>query len=287
MKRVIIILSSIFMAGLTLFVISLALSNFNFTSLFNFKSTVKYTENYEVVNSVDVILDVKTSDVRIEEYDNDQIYVEYYQKESSNEFCVTFENDCLEVTQNRKVVGLFGSFTNIFNDDKVIIYIPKDKVSSIKVSITTGDLNISKISSSSLLDVSITTGQANINNVNAGEINVKSTTGDVKLSNINLCSNININGSTSDVEINNTTCEKISIAITTGDIEFRHLSSNDISFKTSTGDVEGRFDDKIVNYTIKSSTSTGKNSLPKSFENGDKQLNVSTSTGEIDIEFSK
>lgn len=65
------------------------------------------------------------------------------------------------------------------------------------------------------------------------------------------------------------------------------MNALNISIKVSTGDVEGRFNDSMSNYTITSHVSTGESNLPESFGSGPKRLDVKASTGDIEIEFAK
>ena len=137
---------------------------------------------------------------------------------------------------------------------------------SVKISVTTGDVNIRKPISTKQVNISTSTGDVDISgDVTADSVNIKTTTGDVELGNLT-GNTLNVTTSTGDVE-----CEKDTL------LDFVNLQ-----FKTTTGDVDICLAGNYTDYSVDVKTSTGDVNLvgyPDSSKS--KTLFIRTSTGDI------
>lgn len=149
---------------------------------------------------------------------------------------------------------------------------------SIKIKLSTGDMDISDLSANSL-DLTATTGEIKADSISCkSDIQVKVSTGDSKFTDIS-CKNFISKGSTGEIFLTDViAAEKISIERSTGDVAFNACDAGDIFFKTTTGNINGiLLSDKI----FITETNTGNVSVPKSLS-GDK-CEVHTTTGDIEI----
>ena len=150
---------------------------------------------------------------------------------------------------------------------------------------TTGDMEIGQVSAGDM-EVSASTGDLEITQITTGEMNVTATTGDVRLEDITAVS-IEVGLSTGAMRFTTVTADAAYFHMTTGSVSFDRLDAKDIRINATTGSVRGMLAGSIVDYTVESRVSTGKNSLPESFGNGERKLVVKTGTGDIELRFEK
>ncbi len=79
--------------------------------------------------------------------------------------------------------------------------------------------------------------------------------------------------------------QSLTLKTSNGSISVSKLDSREISLTTSNSGVKGTLPGKLEDYTVKASTSNGKNSLPRERAGGDKALTVHTSNGSISLGF--
>ncbi|MBQ2740342.1 MAG: DUF4097 family beta strand repeat protein [Clostridia bacterium] len=148
----------------------------------------------------------------------------------------------------------------------------------IELNTTTGDILIENISVSSLR-LTVSTGQVRAMGVNCTDgVNVEVSTGGVYLTNV-ACKSLVSSGSTGDIALNNVQAtERLSIERDTGDVRFEGCDGGEIVVKTGTGDVSGTL---LTAKTFLVETSTGRVDVPQSSSGG--KCQIKTGTGDIYI----
>ncbi len=186
-----------------------------------------------------------------------------------------------------------------FNSNKITVFLPKSeyqsfkidsktgeiflcgdfKVDNVSVSVKTGEVNIAHLTSSSI-EVTTTTGEIEISDlVCSGYVKTDSTTGDVELENV-ICKGILSSGTTGEVSLEDVIArEYISIERSTGEIEVDKCDAPELYLKTTTGDVCGSLLSEKIFIT---QTTTGRVSVPKSASGG--KCEIKTTTGDIEFE---
>ncbi len=273
--KIMLIIASILVAvGLISFSVVMTVIGWDFTRL----STVEYEyKTYEISDGFsNITINSETADVEFLPSQNDKAKIVIYEEENINHL-VKVENGELKIeyVNNKKWYEYIGIN---FASQKISLYLPKKTYNQLSVNASTSDVYINGFDFSSIT-ISLSTGEIEISNSTVlEEVKLSVSTGDTELENLN-CKNLTSIGSTGDIELNNVIVEqKISIERSTGDVEFTGIDAREIIIKTSTGDVEGSVLTEKIFYA---DSSTGKINVPKTVNGG--RFEVETSTGDIKI----
>ena len=259
----------------------------------------------ESVNAISI--DVEVDGLTVIETNDDKIVFEYYSNKR-HQYEVEQEGSTLEIDADFNY-GFFSDFSiEDHNTKNTKLYLPKSYNRDFEYDGSTGAIYFETTHSLNKVDIEISTGLASIKNLTCVDLDVYQSTGSVEILNVTTNSAF-IKASTGSIRVENSrfneliidqgtgptkiknitglTAEinKVIIEASTGEVEFDNINALNISIHVSTGDVEGRFNDSMSNYTITSKVSTGDNNLPQSFGNGPKKLDVKTSTGDIEVYF--
>ena len=152
------------------------------------------------------------------------------------------------------------------------------KFQSVDITENTGSINLENLSTTSI-KLSTTTGKMNLSQIDCdGELELKISTGKTFLNKIN-CKNLVSTGGTGDILLKDVIAtQSLSIKRSTGDVEFEAIDANEITITTETGDVEGSLLSSKI-FTV--NTNTGKKEVPESITGG--KCKITTNTGDIKI----
>ncbi|MBR5272058.1 MAG: DUF4097 family beta strand repeat protein [Clostridia bacterium] len=312
-KTWLIIAACLVLIGCIVFIGVMTLLNWDFRKL----GTVKYeTNTYEITNDFEKIaLTTKTADVVFLPSEDGKCKIVCYE-ESKVKHDVKVESDTLviNVADSRK----WYNYINFsFDTPKITVYLPMDKLTSLNVNNSTGDVDIPSgfsfenigisastgavncfASASGNIRIELSTGAINLTGLGAGSLDLKTSTGRIELKMIECngdvsittgtgktkinaldCKNLYSTGSTGDIKlIGVIATDKFSIKRNTGDVEFERCDADEIYVKTSTGDIEGSLlSDKV----FITKTSTGEIEVPHTTKGG--KCELTTSTGDIEI----
>ncbi len=148
----------------------------------------------------------------------------------------------------------------------------------IKIKTTTGNICLENLSAGSL-DLSVSTGKVAVSGItSSGDVAIGVTTGKAFLTDIK-CKSVISNGDTGDISLKNVIAsEKFSIERNTGDVNFDRSDATEIFVKTDTGDVEGSL---LTDKVFITKTDTGRINVPSSVTGG--RCEITTDTGNIKI----
>ena len=289
-----IVAASLVVAGLAVFAVGFAMSEFDIMAFVSAKAVENTCEIRESFESVSI--DLTTADVKILPSDDgacrvissDAEKISYEVRVSNNELVITR-------IDNRKWYDhiQIGSLNN-----RVTVYLPKDQYTDMKITVDTADVSIPKdfsfenvtvlsstgdvcckASASELLRVKTATGDIDVEGVSAGKMELSVSSGAIMMKNAKCGTDLSIISSTGDVTLERVVATgKFNINTGTGDVEFDRCDASEISVKTSTGDVEGSL---LTDKTFDVETSTGKVNVPKNTTGG--ICRVKTSTGDINL----
>lgn len=118
------------------------------------------------------------------------------------------------------------------------------------------------------MSVELTSGSLKADDITADDLKLDCTSGSIKLNNVKAKGDIDID-------------------CTSGSIKFENLASGgDIEIDCTSGSVKGTIDEAKSDYTIRSETTAGSSNLSNT-DGGRKKLDVETTAGSINIEFTK
>lgn len=255
------------------------------------------------------------------------IYVTYYESEDITfEFIDTsYDDGTLKIIENDKRKWFNMIFMFDFQDTPLIVEIPEDEWDNITISTSSGEVLIDEINcqelnvdtssgeikasnlfaqkealfdtssgdmslsgiSSDRISVDTSSGETHISDItNLADINIESSSGDISIKDAVLTNQIVINTSSGETEISDVSANNMMISSSSGDVEFSRADAMDYKIDTSSGEVFGTIkgDDNTVSFIT--DTSSGDVSVP-SPSKGEKTFSASTTSGDIEIVFSK
>ncbi len=149
-----------------------------------------------------------------------------------------------------------------------------------------GDIKVSGVQINGRMSVDSMSGGVKIDEGTVKEdLGINTHSGDASISAVQAARNILVKSSSGRVFLGQTVTDgDITVDTRSGDIRFKTIRANNFNFTSASGEVNGDIDDASENYTIRSKSKSGSIRLPDS-GNGSKQLNVSTKSGDIKIDF--
>lgn len=315
MRKIWIIIGvSCLVAGLAIFGAAFAAAGFDWSKL----STASYqTNTYEPQGSFhNICVDVITDDITFALAEDGKCKVVCKEREKVKH-SVTVKDDKLviSVDDQRKWYDHIDIFE--LGGPALTVYLPEKQYKELKVSLTTGDVEIprdfafenvqlesttgslrsdaqitgslgAKTTTGSVtvgqctpasMHLSATTGQIDVGTVTcSGAATVSIGTGDVFLADLT-CESLTVKGSTSDITMLNTQVQgKMSVNVTTGDVTFEYCDAGELEVEATTGDVEGSLCSPKI---FIARTSTGDVDVPETSTGG--KCKITTSTGDIEI----
>ena len=309
-----IVAASAVLLGIIIFGGAMSFLNWDFKKL----STEKYqTNTHEISDKFESIsIDTHTGGVTFMKSEDEKCRVVCYEEEKRSHR-VTVEDGTLSIVRvnTRKWYDYIHIFS--FEIPQVTVYLPESEYSALTIDVSTAAVEIASdftfdsisiegstsdvkcyASASGEIDIEVGTGDISLEKLSAGSIELSTTTGRISLSSVNCSGDVEIEVDTGKASLCDVSCknlisagdtgdltlervfarEKFYIERDTGDLEFIGCDANEISVRTSTGDVSGTLlSDKI--FVV--NTSTGKVDVPETMSGG--KCKITTSTGNVNL----
>ncbi len=249
------IASSLTIFGASIFVTAMSFLDWDFNRL---STATSVTNNYEISEAFEhIFIDSSTADIEILPY-SDQVCKITCSEHEDVKHKVFVENGVLNISEDDNR-SWYEHFTiTPFHSQKITILLPEKEYTSLKIDLSTGDVNAKKTPFKSI-GIDLSTGDVALTDIVCEKINSESSTGDITLKRVIASKSFNLESST-------------------GDISFIDSDAPSITVETSTGDVTGTL---LTGKAFKTDTSAGSVSVPQSGSGG--VCNVDTSTGDIDL----
>lgn len=274
------------------------------------------TNQHEITQSFDNIsLKTDTADITFILSDDGICRVECYE-EVKAKHSVTVENNTLNIdlVNNKAWYDYFGIY---FGSPRIKVYLPEKQYAELSIRGSTGEVELPKDFTFSVVEVLLSTGDANVSSSASASMKIKTSTGNIRIRNISTgdlglrvstgritvtgatctgdisvdvatgktyltdvtCKNLVSEGDTGNITLNNVlVSEKIEIERSTGDVNFLSSDAAEIFVETDTGDVTGNLlSDKI----FYAESDTGRINVPKSTTGG--RCEIETDTGDIKL----
>lgn len=308
-----IIAGALIAVGAVIFVVVMSLNGWDFKKL----GTVKYETNSYVIEEDyrEIIITTTTADIQILPSEDGECRVICYEEEKlKHEVKVESDTLVIDVEDTRK----WYDYINFsFDSPKITVYLPTDKLASLYINGSTGNINIPSgltfenirifantsdvncyASATGNINIELNTGKIDLAGIKAGSLNLVTSTGGMELKMIACSGDVSISTGTGNTKINVLDCKNLystgstgnikliatiasgnfNIERNTGNVEFYNCDASEIFVKTSTGDIEGNLLSDKIFFT---QTSTGDIDVTKSTSGG--KCELTTSTGDIDI----
>ena len=163
------------------------------------------------------------------------------------------------------------------------------RAGSLKMTSTSGALTAHDMEIAGGLTAGTTSGEITLANLAVGaDLKASSTSGGVSVSETDAQS-FTLGGVSGEIRLSGVRAAggegAISATTTSGGIELSDASAAAYSFGTVSGDVTGVLPGSVRDYTITTSTVSGGNSLPTESYGGRKTIDVTTTSGDIELSF--
>ncbi len=229
-----------------------------------------------MVRSVSLTFDVDSIAVAPSEDGN--VHLSWYSRDPQKDELSVADGVLSLKTARKSFISL-----NVRNYDAVLS-LPADFDGELRVSTSTGSISVSDLKPN-LLTLESTTGSIRLSNLNvAGAISAETSTGSVYMTNVS-AAEISRRGSTGSTNLTDVSASALNARVTTGSIILDTVDAQSLTLRATTGSISGPLAGRMVDYTIRSSVSTGSNSLPEKLDGGARTLNADTTTGSIRLSF--
>lgn len=234
----------------------------------NSKSSVVYDEKIESDISL-ITVDVKSSDVRFELTDEENLNVKIYGKEVDQISVDTVDKE-LRILEKKESFCFGFCFNNGYS---VIVSVPRNSQYNLDISTISGDINIDSVITNNL-KVNTVSGDITAKDYSNGTFG--SVSGDLKIGRIGV-----INAKTVSGEINiDEVFEKADLKTTSGDIEINALNiTKNSKINTISGDVDIH---KNNSYII-TDTVSGDTDILNNNRHAEVEINIKTTSGDIEV----
>lgn len=307
-KRLLIIAGALIIVGTVLGATAITMVGFNWESLSTRLPYEEKSYTYDLKSGVTAlsVSDV-SSDVIFVSSNDDFIKINCFENENESYDIKLSEDGHLSVNYF-KPKRWYEYIGFNFNHQKrtLTVSVPAKFTGTVGASTVSGDITMSNLGLSDALVVNTTSGEITLKDIAAsGQTSMTSVSGNIELDKMNINGDLKLGTTSGDTDISssqiagNLSLKSISgdlnamktrvngnasLKSTSGEVEFKDLTSNNISISTISGNVSGNILGDSKDYTIKADTVSGNKNLPLS-ANGNKLLNVSTTSGDIDISF--
>ena len=165
-----------------------------------------------------------------------------------------------------------------------------DGVSTIEaLSVAAGSGSVSLENVSCLGDISVSTssGELRADGLEARSFRAESSSGDVELADVSCQNEMEIKASSGDITLDGCTADEYRLRASSGDISVADGDFESAELETTSGDITARFRGGMEDYSIRSGTTSGDNTLPERLDGGDRRLDVTTTSGDISVYFDR
>lgn len=261
-----------------------------------------------------------SEDVEIELGNNETIKITYYDDPENSDYIIKENGKKLSMDRKSSSVNI-NVFTDIsemistadfddYEDCKVVVTIPENYAGSYDIGLVSGSIKMSDVPCEKYLNLDTTSGDIDLKNVNCNQtlvIDTKSGTvsladitvngnmefdsklGNLKLTNVAVKGELSCDAISGEIAGDNVSVKSFESSSTSGDIEIDAFTvEKEISGDSISGSFDLKLTDSQQNYDIEVDTISGSVNIPMNSKgNGGKELEFSTKSGNVNVEFAE
>lgn len=258
--------------------------------------------------------------VEIELGNNETIKITYYDDPENSDYIIKENGKKLSMDRKSSSVNI-NVFTDIsemistadfddYEDCKVVVTIPENYAGSYDIGLVSGSIKMSDVPCEKYLNLDTTSGDIDLKNVNCNQtLVIDTTSGTVSLADITVNGNMEFDSKLGNLKLTNVAVKgELSCDAISGEIAGDNVSVKSFESSSTSGDIEidaftvekeisgdsisGSFDLKLTdsqqNYDIEVDTISGSVNIPMNSKgNGGKELELSTRSGNVNVEFAE
>lgn len=261
-----------------------------------------------------------SEDVEIELGNNETIKITYYDDPENSDYIIKENGKKLSMERKSSSVNI-NVFTDIsemistadfddYEDCKVVVTIPENYAGSYDIGLVSGSIKMSDVPCEKYLNLDTTSGDIDLKNVNCnqtlvidtksgtvsladitvnGNMEFDSTLGNLKLTNVAVKGELSCDTISGEIAGDNVSVKSFESSSTSGDIEIDAFTvEKEISGDSISGSFDLKLTDSQQNYDIEVDTISGSVNIPMNSKgNGGKELEFSTRSGNVNVEFAE
>ncbi|MDO9492516.1 DUF4097 family beta strand repeat-containing protein [Acetobacterium sp.] len=306
-KIIMLVAGGLIILGFVIALLAFALAGFNWSSFNTSLPDEETSYSYDLASVSSLTVSELDADVIIVGTDEDKIKITCYENKKDAYTIQLQANGNLNI--NRSLYKHWYEYIgfNISNQKRTLtVAIPQkftgeveaatmsgnldltdfDGLAAVSTSTASGRITLKNVMAANHISASTLSGDLALDNLRAGkDLEIGTSSGEIQLTNGKIAGNLSISSLSSNIDLVDTSINgDSSIGNSSGNVNFNKLAANNLSITTLSGNVIGSILGDPANYTITADSLSGKIDIPHS-ENGKNTFDISTSSGNIDIEF--
>lgn len=271
------------------------------------------------VSSIEI--EESSNEVFVKKGNVDKVTVDYYYNQKELEYTFEETNSTLTVKRVPKKNSFSGGINIDFDWPKLIVTVPEKEYENIDIMLSSGGVEVSDITVKSL-NIQNSSGSAKVDSIKSENLYVKNTSGSISVSGIqttsletsNSSGSINLSdisaslvkaqNTSGGIHVENVKASSVYAQSSSGSIHFTTVSADDvngittsggislealdaasaITLQASSGSIHGSVVGRQEDFSIFTNTGSGSSNLHDGM-GGSKQLNCTTTSGSIKIDF--
>ena len=251
-------------------ILAVSLINKDDYILFDYDEKIIFEDEYGSDNIDSLNVKSISADINIRKSESDKIKVIVYGNKRSN-ILSEVKGNTLTINNDNKIGFCIGF---CIRSSKIEITVPESIYEEFELKTVSGDISISNVYVNNA-EINSTSGDIIFYNINKGKI--KTISGDIKGQDV---SEIKVNTVSGEVYMKNIN-SSCNIKTTSGEVNIPNLIINNNSYITTiSGDVEIN---KINDIYINTSTTSGDVKINQNNRHADKELQIKTISGDIEV----
>lgn len=280
-------IAGIFIAvGILLCTAMFAVNGFDFSAFNTDAERVKKEYLIPRESAVNLTIDTRDNDIILKKTTGSEIKVTCYESEELVYDILNAKPDKnLKIAEkdNRKWYQMIDVSFSI-QETPLTVEIPDKDWQSIKITTSSGDINVSDFSDLFKYSINTSSGDIIISDMNAANMNIKSSSGDICIKDSYIMSLLGIETASGETKLSKVGTNNIEINSNSGDVELYKTDAVEYKVETSSGDISGRLRDG-ADYKFKVESLSGEISVPLSEKEGLTLFSAVTTSGDIKIEY--
>ena len=280
-------IAGIFIAvGILLCTAMLAVNGFDFSAFNTDAERVKKEYLIPRESALNLTIDTRDNDIILKKTTGSEIKVTCYESEELVYDILNAKPDKnLKIAEkdNRKWYQMIDVSFSI-QETPLTVEIPDKDWQSIKITTSSGDINVSDFSDLFKYSINTSSGDIIISDMNAANMNIKSSSGDICIKDSYIMSLLGIETASGETKLSKVGTNNIEINSNSGDVELYKTDAVEYKVETSSGDISGKLRDD-ADYKFKVESLSGEISVPLSEKEGLTLFSAVTTSGDIKIEY--
>lgn len=306
-KIIMLVAGGLIIIGLVIAMLAFALVGFNWNSFNSSLPDEEKIYSYDLANVSSLTVSELDADVIIVGTDEDKIKIACYENKKDAYAIEQQANGNLNIKRSLSKHWYEYIGFNISNQKRTLtVSVPRKFTGEVEASTMSGNLDLTGFDSLNAVSTSTASGQITLKNLIATDhIKASTMSGNLDLANLHAGKDMELGTSSGETQLSNGKIDgNLSISSLSGNIDlvdtsingdgsfknssgrvtFSRLAANNVSISTLSGDVQGSILGDPANYRITADSLSGNIEIPDS-GNGKNAVDISTSSGNIEIKF--